>query len=56
MKRLVFVQANLRLVQGMAIGESPKELNRNIVNIINVPTLLTMDEEMITMFFYGRRM
>jgi hypothetical protein len=56
MKRLVYVQANLRMVQGMTIGESTKELNHKTINIIKVPILLTMDEEMITMFFYGRRM
>jgi hypothetical protein len=56
MKRLLFVQANLRTVQGMAIGESTKELNHNTINVIKVPILLTMDEEMIYMIFYGRRM
>jgi hypothetical protein len=55
MKRLLFVQANLRTVQGMAIGKSTKELNHNTINIIKVPILLTMDEEMISIF-YGRRM
>jgi len=36
MKRLVYVQANLRMVQGMTIGESTKELNHKTINIIKV--------------------
>jgi hypothetical protein len=37
MKRLVFVQVNLRLVQGMVVGA---------MDIIKVPTLLARDEKM----------
>lgn len=37
MKRLVFVQVNLRLVEGMVVGA---------IDIIKVPTLLTRDEKM----------
>lgn len=36
-KRLVFVQVNLRLVEGMVVGA---------INIIKVPTLLARDEKM----------
>lgn len=37
MKRLVFVQVNLRLVEGMVVGA---------IDIIKVPTLLARDEKM----------
>ncbi len=39
MKRFVFVQANLRMVEGMPIGKSLKELNLDTVDITKVFTL-----------------
>jgi hypothetical protein len=42
MRRLVF--ANLKMIKDMAIGESLKELNLNIVDITKVPTLVGRDE------------
>jgi hypothetical protein len=44
MKRLVFVQANLKMVKGMATRGSLKELNPNTINFTKVPILPTRDE------------
>ncbi len=44
MKRLVFVQANLKMVEGMVARGSFKELNPNTINFIKVPILQTRDE------------
>lgn len=43
MKRLVFVQVNLRLVEGMVVGA---------MDIIKVPTLLARDEEMEDLYVF----
>jgi hypothetical protein len=44
MKRLVFVQANFRMIKDMAIGEYLKKLNFGIVDITKVPILPGRDE------------
>jgi hypothetical protein len=44
MKRLVFVQANLKMVKGMVVRGTLKELNPNTINITKVPILPTRDE------------
>jgi hypothetical protein len=56
MKILVFVQANLGMVEGMVVGESLKKLNPSTINITKVPTLPRRDERIEDFFFNGRKM
>jgi hypothetical protein len=44
MKKLVFLQANLKMVEGMPARESLKELNLDTIDITKVPTLPKGDE------------
>jgi len=55
MKRLVFMQGNLRMVKGMPIGKSLKELNPDTVAITKVLTLPRRDEKIDDYFFLNRR-
>jgi hypothetical protein len=45
LKRLVFVQTNLRMVRTMVAGEGLKELNPDTIDIERVPTLHVREED-----------
>jgi hypothetical protein len=55
--RLGFLQANLKMVKDMPIGECLKELNLDTIDITKVPILLGKDERIEDyLFFYRRNM
>jgi hypothetical protein len=51
MKRLVFMQANLKMIESMIARESLKELNPSTIDITKVPTLPKRDERIEYYYF-----